>query len=170
GEAVTGVTAMQMDAGIDTGDMILKQEVPIGEEETAGTLYDALAAAGAKVTGEILAILSRGECLPREPQREEDATYAPILTKEDGRIDWTMSARQIVDRIRAFTPWPSCYTYLRGQKLAIRGLPVDQRSRRAWASAQVSEEMFWVQTGKGVITVESCSFRKKMMPAVHLLK
>lgn len=150
GEAVTGVTAMQMDAGIDTGDMILKQEVPIGEEETAGTLYDALAAAGAKVTGEILAILSRGECLPREPQREEDATYAPILTKEDGRIDWTMSARQIVDRIRAFTPWPSCYTYLRGQKLAIgkASLVDPEKQGEPGQSAQVSEEDVLGSDGK----------------------
>lgn len=172
GEAVTGVTAMQMDAGIDTGDMILKQEVPIGEEETAGTLYDALAAAGAKVTGEILAILSRGECLPREPQREEDATYAPILTKEDGRIDWTMSARQIVDRIRAFTPWPSCYTYLRGQKLAIgkASLVDPEKQGEPGRVLKSPKKMFWVQTGKGVIAVEELQLQgKKMMSASAFL-
>lgn len=168
GEAVTGVTAMQMNAGMDTGDMILKKEVPIEEEDTAGTLYDSLAVAGAKLTEEVLAILSRGECLPREPQREEDATYAPILTKEDGRIDWTMSARQILDRIRGFTPWPSCYTYLRGQKLAIwKASLVDQeRQGEPGRVLKSPKKEFWVQTGKGVIAVEQLQLQgKKMMPA-----
>ena len=168
GETVTGVTAMQMNAGMDTGDMILKREVPIGNEDTAETLYDTLAAAGAELTEEVLAILSRGERLPREPQREEDATYAPILTKEDGCIDWTMGARQILDRIRGFTPWPSCYTYLRGQKLAIwkASLVDPEKEGEPGRVLPSPKKAFWVQTGRGVIAVEQLQLQgKKLMPA-----
>lgn len=168
GETVTGVTAMQMETGIDTGDMILKKEVPIAGEDTSGTLHIKLADAGARLTEEILEILAKNGSLPREAQREEEATYAPILTKEDGRIDWTMTAKQIADRIRGFTPWPSCYTYLKGQKLAIwKASAVDcNKQGEPGRVLESPRRTLWVQTGQGVLAVEQLQLQgKKMMPA-----
>ena len=168
GETVTGVTAMQMDVGIDTGDMILKKEVAIAGEDTSGTLHDKLAIAGAQLTEEILEILAKGGSLPREAQREEEATYAPILTKEDGRIDWSMTAKQIADRIRGFSPWPSCYTFLRGQKLAIwKASAVDhERIGEPGRVVESPKRTLWVQTGRGVLSVEELQLQgKKSMPA-----
>ena len=116
GETRTGVTTMKIDAGLDTGDMLLKWETEIGPEETAVELGGRLAAAGAKLLVKTLAKL--GEIVP-EKQDEAQASYAPILKKEDGRIDWSMSADEIVNRVRGFEPWPGCYGLLRGQRFHV---------------------------------------------------
>lgn len=107
GEAVTGVTTMYLNERMDAGDTILKREVRIADDDTGGTLHDKLAAAGADVLAETMALVRAGTA-PRMPQDEAAATLAPKLRKSDGRIDWTLPAGMIRNRVRAFNPWPGC--------------------------------------------------------------
>jgi len=116
GETSTGVTTMRINEGLDTGDMLLKWETAIGPEETAVELGRRLAAAGADLLVRTLAGLP---AIQPQPQDDSQATYAPILKKEDGKIDWQLSARAILNRIRGFEPWPGGYGFLRGQRLQI---------------------------------------------------
>ena len=116
GETRTGITTMRINEGLDTGDMLLKWETEIGPSETAVELNARLAPAGAELLIRTLATLD-----DVHPQRQDDtqATYAPILKKEDGRIDWRRPPRDILNRMRGFDPWPGAYTSLRGQKFQI---------------------------------------------------
>jgi methionyl-tRNA formyltransferase len=118
GEAVTGVTTMRIDAGLDTGDILLQRETAIEPEETAVELGARLATMGADLLVETLAGLERGGIVPR-PQNSAQATLAPVLKKEDGLIDWSRPAAEIANRIRGFKPWPGCYTHLRGRAIEI---------------------------------------------------
>ncbi|MEA2740119.1 MAG: methionyl-tRNA formyltransferase [Acetobacteraceae bacterium] len=121
GDAETGITIMQMEAGLDTGPMLLRQSVPITPETTAATLHDALAAIGASL---ILDALTSAP--PPVPQREADATYAPKLSREDGLIDWSNPATAIDRQIRAFDPWPGTFTTIAGVPLKVLAAkPVD---------------------------------------------
>ena len=116
GETETGVTIMQMDAGLDTGAMLLQGAIAIGERETAAELTPRLAELGARLLIETLAKLERGELAPT-PQNDAEATHAPILNREDGQVDWTMTARQIFDRLRGFTPFPGCHSFLGDRRI-----------------------------------------------------
>jgi methionyl-tRNA formyltransferase len=116
GETRTGVTTMRIDEGLDTGDILLKWETEIGAEETAVELGERLAAAGAALLVRTLAELPS---IQPEPQGDSEASYAPILKKEDGKIDWQLPAREILNRIRGFVPWPGAYGFLQGQRLVI---------------------------------------------------
>jgi methionyl-tRNA formyltransferase len=118
GERVTGVTIMQMDAGMDTGAMLAKRAIAIGEEETAPELSVRLSRLGAELLSETLPRIERGE-IRAEAQDDSQASYAPLLKREDGLIDWQRSAGEIADRVRAFQPWPGAYTFLRGARLTI---------------------------------------------------
>ena len=114
GETFTGVTTMRIDAGLDTGAMLLKCETPIGPEETAVDLSARLAPMGAALLLETLASIENGIIVPT-PQDSAQATLAPILTKEDSRIDWNWPASKIANRLRGFQPWPGVFTTFRGQ-------------------------------------------------------
>ena len=116
GESRTGVTTMRIDAGLDTGDMLLKWETEIGAEETAVELGERLAIAGADL---LLRTLESLPSIRPEPQDNAQATYAPILKKEDGHIDWSMPRREILNRIRGLVPWPGCYGFLRGARMHV---------------------------------------------------
>jgi len=118
GETRTGVTTMRIDAGLDTGDMLLKAETEIGPEENAIELGRRLAAAGADLLVETLDRLAAGTIVP-EAQDAAQATYAPLLKKEDGLTDWVQPARAIHNRVRGLQPWPGAYTTFRGQTLHI---------------------------------------------------
>jgi methionyl-tRNA formyltransferase len=118
GETRTGVTTMQIDAGLDTGDMLLKAETSIGPEEDAVELGERLADMGAGLLIETLDGLARGSIVPAK-QDSALATYAPILKKEDGLIDWRQSAEAIHNRVRGLQPWPGAYTRFRGHTLQI---------------------------------------------------
>ena len=118
GEARTGVTTMRIDAGLDTGDMLLKAETEIGPEENAVELGRRLAASGADLLVKTLGGLARGTIVPKK-QDPAEATYAPMLKKEDGQIDWTADARAIHNRVRGMQPWPGAYTRFRGQTLHV---------------------------------------------------
>ena len=111
GETVTGVTTMFTDAGVDTGDIALKAETPIGEMETAGELTERLSHMGAALLIETLHRIEAGDC-PRIKQDEALMSRQPMLSREDGLIDWTKSAREIACRVRGFNPWPGTFTYL----------------------------------------------------------
>lgn len=118
GETKTGITLMQMDAGMDTGDMLEKFEIEIGPEETAGELGERIARLGAKaVTAGIPKVLS-GAYVP-EKQNEANMTLAPILKKEDGAIDWKKSAKEVHDHVRGMSPWPGAFTRARGKIVKV---------------------------------------------------
>jgi methionyl-tRNA formyltransferase len=131
GETITGVTTMKIDAGLDTGEILLQQEIPIASDDTAVSLAPKLADMGAELMVETLRRLQAGSILPRS-QDDSQSTLAPILKKEDGLIDFSCSARQILNRLRGFQPWPGAYTDFRGKKLQLwRASVVDELLPRA---------------------------------------
>jgi methionyl-tRNA formyltransferase len=121
GETVTGITTMLLNAGLDTGDILLQEELAIKPDDTAVTIAPRMADIGANLMLETLRGLASGTIIPR-PQIEREATLAPILTREDGRIDFRRTAKQIVNRQRGFQPWPGAYTTFRGKNLTISAL------------------------------------------------
>jgi methionyl-tRNA formyltransferase len=122
GETRTGNTTMRIDAGMDTGEMLLQNELAIGSHETAPELTVRLAEAGAKLMAETLRGLAEGN-LSARPQDHSAATYAPMLKREDGQIDWTHPAQEVYNRMRGFAPWPGAYTDFRGQTCHLWGHP-----------------------------------------------
>ncbi len=126
GDSLTGVTTMKLDAGLDTGDILLQQETPITRDDTSETLAPKLASIGADLTVETLRGLQVGSIRPR-PQDDSQATLAPILEKEDGLIDFSRSASEILNRLRGFQPWPGAYSKFRAKSLQIwRAMALDR--------------------------------------------
>jgi methionyl-tRNA formyltransferase len=123
GETITGITTMRIDAGMDTGDMLLQQEITIGAKETAPELAARMSEAGAPLMLETLLGLQSGDIQP-QPQNHQQSSMAPMLKKEDGRIDWNLSADQIFNRMRGFAPWPGATTTFRGQGCQVWGEPM----------------------------------------------
>jgi methionyl-tRNA formyltransferase len=161
GETKTGVTIMQIDAGLDTGDMLLKASVPIGADETAPELSARLAPLGADLLIQVLEQIAT-QSIRREKQNEAEATYAPALKKEDGLINWSHPAREIYNRLRGFAPWPGAYTRFRGQQLLVlrarvaehvhsapSTLQSDKRQLFAGCGENSALELFEVQLGGG---------------------
>jgi methionyl-tRNA formyltransferase len=126
GETVTGNTTMRIDAGMDTGEMLLQQELSIGPDETAPQLGERLAQAGAELMLNTLQGLATGQIASRE-QNHAAATLAPILKREDGHIDWQRPAQKIYNRMRGFTPWPGAFSEFRGQLCHISGRPASKQ-------------------------------------------
>lgn len=165
GEMKTGVTIMHMDEGVDTGASILQKEVAIEEEDTGASMHDKLAQAGAQALTEVLVMFERGENPQGTPQDESLATYAPMLSREDGRIDWAQSARQIDCAVRAFTPWPSAYTTWKGKVLKVQKVRVfapdgdhDECGRvltkeDALAAGGSPDRQILVAAGQGIIEI-----------------
>jgi methionyl-tRNA formyltransferase len=118
GERETGVSIMQMDEGLDTGDVLLQRVLTIAAEDTAETLAPRLAALGGAALVDALALLARGALVPVR-QDASKATLARILEREDGRVDWTLPARAVLDRLRGFAPWPGAFTTLEGRMVKI---------------------------------------------------
>jgi methionyl-tRNA formyltransferase len=167
GETKTGVTIMQIDAGLDTGDMLLKQATTIGPEETAPELSARLAPMGAALLLHAIEQIEDGT-VQREKQNDAQASHAPILKKEDGLIDWSLPASRISNRLRGFTPWPGAYTTFRGQQLSlVRAraaaramapgvLEVDRRQVFAGCGGNTALELLEVQpAGKKRMTAEA---------------
>ncbi len=136
GETKTGVTSMRIDAGMDTGEILLQKEMEIGTAETAPELTARMSELGAPLIAETLRGLASGSIVPRA-QDNALASSAPMLKKEDGRINWSLPALEIFNRIRGFAPWPGAYTSFRGQTCHILGEP---------ASKELSEQN--AQSGK----------------------
>ena len=118
GESVTGVTTMRIDAGLDTGDILMQREIAIGPEDTAETLGPKLASIGADLMVETLRGLESGQVRPT-PQDHSQATLAPILRKEDGRMDFERTANDLLNRLRGFQPWPGAFTIFKGKTLQV---------------------------------------------------
>jgi len=153
GEQKTGVTTMLMNAGLDTGDILLMRETDIGPEETTGELETRLADMGAQLLVETLDKLERGEIQP-QPQDHEKATVARSLKREQGQIDWNKSAEEIVNLIRAFAPRPGAYTFLNGTELKIYKASVNNQPTGKYQNGQVIEvarDAIIVAAGQGSV-------------------
>lgn len=172
GEKESGVTTMQMDEGLDTGDMLLKAVVPLEKEETGGSLFDKLSSTGAGLLLETLAGLEKGTILP-EKQGESPTAYAKMLKKEMGLIDWTKSAEELERLVRGLNPWPSAYSHLNGKTLKIWQAEVEERDseNEPGTVVCVSKDGFGVQTGKGILKIRELQLEgKKRMDAGAFLR
>lgn len=175
GEEVTGVTTMQMDEGLDTGDMLLKTEIPIEPKETGGSLFDKLAQAGAKLCVETLEALQNGTVTPI-PQGETTTAYAKMLDKQLGDINWNKTAVEIERLIRGLTPWPSAYTNWNDKVMKIwdaevSDIDVEMEDAKPGTIVKVEKDAFYVQTGEGLLKV--CELQipgKKRMDAGAFLR
>jgi methionyl-tRNA formyltransferase len=166
GESRTGVTTMRIDAGMDTGDMLLKWETEIGPTETAVELGARLAAAGADLLVRTLAELP---AIQPVKQDSAQATYAPILKREDGKIDWDSPSCEILNRMRGFTPWPGCYGFLRGQRLHIWKAALSEETLAPGALRVVNRRLY-AGCGDGSIELLELQLEgKKRMPAAAFL-
>jgi len=171
GERRTGVTVMKMDEGMDTGDILLTQEVGITDTDTAQSLHDKLAQVGAGLVINALDGVERGTIRPA-PQENSMASYAPPLKKEDGLIDWSRAAREIYNRIRGLDPWPGAFTYLRGSRLKVfSGEVIDEEVRdRPGKVVQSEPEGVKVSTGTGFLVIEEVQLEgRKRMPIREFL-
>jgi methionyl-tRNA formyltransferase len=154
GEKETGITIMQMDEGMDTGDILLQEAVPIEPEETAGTLHDKLSSLGARLIVEALDLLREGKLVPRK-QPEEGVSYAPILKKEDGWIDFSRPAEELACLIRGLDPWPSAYTSFRGKRLKVFSPQVIEEVTKAPAGTIVGlKGGLIVATRRGLLRIK----------------
>jgi methionyl-tRNA formyltransferase len=147
GEPRTGVTTMRIDAGLDTGPMLERVELDIGSDETAPELSSRLAEAGAGVIGGTLEKLASGAITPRA-QDDSQASFAPILKKEDGLIDWNWSASQIYNRIRGLDPWPGTYSLFRGKQIQLWGRVGERGERGVPGTFEVSGGEVFVACGE----------------------
>ena len=165
GETHTGVTTMLMDEGLDTGDMLLKREVPISNEATTGEIHDVLAALGGELLIDTLCSLEKGT-LNSIPQTGE-SNYAPLLTRNHERLDWSRRANELHDQIRGLNPWPGAFATFRGENLKIWRSTLSQQPDKAVETEEVSVEVtvepgqiirimgsgLLVQSGEGVLVI-----------------
>lgn len=168
----TGVTIMQMDTGLDTGDMLSKVVVPLEEKETGGSLFDKLSVAGAKLCVETMERMEKGEIVP-EKQGETTTEYAKMITKDLGKIDFSKSAAEIERLIRGFNPWPSAYTKLGGKTLKIWAADVlEEEYEGAFGEIiKVSKDEIYVKTGKGTLAIRELQLEgKKRMDTSAFLR
>ena len=163
GEKESGVTIMQMDEGLDTGDMLAKAIVPLDEKETGGSLFDKLSEAGGRLCVETLAKLEKGEIIP-EKQGESPTAYASMLDKKMGNIDWNKRAVVIERLVRGLNPWPSAYTHLDGKTLKIWACDVLPQSASKGESGEILEvtkDAIHVQTGDGILVLREIQLAGK---------
>lgn len=154
GEKESGVTTMQMDAGLDTGDMLRKAVVPLAADETGGSLFDKLSAVGAELLLDTLKGIEAGTITP-EKQGDSPTAYAKMLKKDMGLIDWTKSAAEIERLIRGLNPWPSAYTHMHGKTLKIwKASVLDENTEKEPGTiSSADKDSFTVQTGDGQLRV-----------------
>jgi methionyl-tRNA formyltransferase len=173
GDTVTGITIMHMDRGIDTGDIILQRELSIGAGESFLSLHDRMSALGSECIMEALTQIGNGTA-SRTPQNEAMATYAPLIKKTDGLIDWNQPGIDIVNRVRAFDPWPGAYTLYNGQTVKIWRLELSpERGTEPPGTmlAADNKKGILVQTADSAIWItEIQALGKKRMPAADYLR
>jgi methionyl-tRNA formyltransferase len=165
---------MLMDAGLDTGPILARASVPISPQDTTGSLTDKLSLVAAQLLPEVLLRWVRGEITP-QPQNDAEATYSAPITKEEGEIDWHLPAVEIWRRVRAFQPWPGCYTYWQGKRLEIiEAVPLAEE--KGYEIGQVvalnKEEMaFGVSTREGILGVVKVQLEgRRAMSAAEFLR
>lgn len=152
GETVTGITIMRMDEGMDTGDILLRREIPIDYDDTGETLSHKLSILGAELLIEAVAGLKHGRLHPVK-QDYSLATYAPMLKKDNGRIDWTRPAEEIRNVVRGMLPWPGAFTYFNGKLLKIYNSVVSEGEDRPGAVIYAGKGVLKVAAGKGALDI-----------------
>lgn len=169
GESETGITTMQMDAGLDTGDMLIKRVIPIGPDEDAQSLHDRLSLLGAETIDETLDRLANGTLSP-EKQDDSLSCYAPILKKEDGLIDWNKNPVQIKNLVRGLTPWPGAYTTIGEKTLKLYKVSVADGNATPGEIISVGKSGINVACGSGSIRIEELQLegRKRLTAADFL--
>ncbi len=154
GDDETGVSIMKMEAGMDTGPVYAALRTPIGERETAGELTDRLAALGAGLLVETLPKIASGDVAP-VPQDVRRATTCPKIRREDGRVDWTRPAIEIVRRARAFSPWPGLFTFRGGDRIKLAGVVESPGGEGAPGTVLSVDERVVVSCGAGAVAIET---------------
>ncbi|AHM56768.1 methionyl-tRNA formyltransferase Fmt [Peptoclostridium acidaminophilum DSM 3953] len=172
GENETGITTMLMDEGLDTGDMLIKESLQIGENETASELHDRLSKLGAAVLGNTLAKLEEGS-LTREKQSDAESSYAPIMKKTLGEIAWSKSAREIFNLVRGTFPWPGAFTTLDGMVMKVLRCRFESESQEEASAGEildVSKTGIRVKAAAGVLVIEEIQMpgKKKMSVEEYL--
>ena len=170
GATETGITTMYMDVGLDTGDMLVKKTLAIGAEETAGELHDRLAILGREAMEETLRQLCAGT-LQREIQDDAQSSYAPMMKKEDGRIDWSRSAQEVHNQVRGLDPWPGAYTSLDGELLKLaRTTPQDNGDAPPGTVIAADRDGVRIACGNGSLLVRELQLagRKRLAAADFL--
>lgn len=174
GEEKSGVTTMQMDEGLDTGDMLLTEEVVLDPQETGGSLFDKLSEVGAGLLLKTLDELEAGNVHPQKQPSESTTAYAAMLTKKMGEIDWTQSAVQIERLVRGLNPWPSAYTHLGQKTLKIWRAAVHPsmgQTKEPGTVILMDKKHFGVQTGDGMLEILELQLEgKKRMDADAFLR
>ena len=170
GEKETGITIMQMDKGIDTGDILLQSAFPIDPKETGDSLHDKLAEEGARLIVETLEKIEAGEITPRK-QKEEEASYAGMLQKSMGRIDWNKDAAQIERMVRGLNSWPSAYTTYRGKTLKIWDSDISENETASeevvpGMVTAVKKDAIYVRTGEKELRITELQLEGKKRMAV----
>lgn len=169
GEEITGVTTMYMDKGLDTGDMIIKKELQIGKDETAGELHDRLMQLGASVLSETMELLAAGKA-PRTPQDNAAATYAPIMTKALGKVDWSKGAQEIRNLIRGTYPWPGAFSSYGGRIFKIFGAEIQGpgvKHENPGKISKVDKESILVDCGVGSLRITELQFENEKRMSVE---
>lgn len=171
GEEETGITTMFMNAGLDTGDMLVKKRVSIGFEETAGELHGRLALLGGEAVTETIELLCRAELSP-VAQDDSLSSYAPMLKKEDGRIDWSRSAVRLHNQVRGLDPWPGAFCRLHGESLKIyKTFPQVGEGGRPGEIVAVDDEGLKVACGEGLLLIRELQLAgKKRLPVAEFVR
>ena len=168
GEAETGVTIMQMNAGLDTGDMLYRKKIPITSEDTFETLHDKLMVLGGEAITEALPLLEAGKLVP-EKQDDTKTCYAALITKEMGKLDFTKTAAELDRLIRGLTPWPSAYTHYHGKQLKIwKAIPMATAHKEAPGTIlTVNKDSFEVAASEGSLKVMELQLEGKKRMTTH---
>ncbi|WP_353622077.1 methionyl-tRNA formyltransferase [Halocella sp. SP3-1] len=177
GNTITGVSTMYMDEGWDTGDIIYKKEVPIEKADTAGTLHDKLAVAGADLLLKTILDIAKGTA-PREKQDDSLASFAYKLVKSDGEIDWSKEAKSVYNHVRGMNPWPGAFTHYQGELIKIWQVSIVEDNKyinndKSVGEILVADEQngLLVMTGKGLISLEKIQLAgKQRMLAEEFLR
>jgi len=172
GEEKGGVTTMRLEQKMDAGPIYLQEETAVPPDETTASLQDKLTPVGARLLLETIRRLKDGTLAP-QTQDEAKATFAPMIKKEDGLIDWSRSAAEIECRVRGFTPWPSAYTHLRGKLIKVHRAKVIATTERGNPGEIIRADGngFWVATGSGALSLEEVQLEnRKRLLGVEFLK
>lgn len=170
GEKVSGVTSMYMEKGLDTGDMLIKRELPIGIETTAGEYHDALALLGGEVLLETLDALSEGSLTPQS-QDDSLSTYASQLSKAEGEINWNNTSDEIYNKVRGLNPWPKAFSFIGGKRFVVDFVYKSEQSGKAGEVLSADKDGILVACGEGSVLIKEIKVEgKKKMSAEDYLR
>lgn len=170
GEKVSGVTSMYMEKGLDTGDMLIKRELPIGRETTAGEYHDALAILGGEVLLETLDALSNGRLTP-EKQDDSFSTYASQLSKAEGEINWNNTSDEIYNKVRGLNPWPKAFSFIGGKRFVVDFVYKSEQRGKAGEVLSADKNGILVACGEGSVLIKEIKVEgKKKMSAEDYLR